>query len=113
MLVFQTFMFVEELLPYREFDRVAKPAPRIPFIQTYSVEEVVEWVNKNGISSDNPLKLSIFQNSALLTDGNHRVIAASILKIDIVPVEVTFYDTLEELENTFYQQSIERFKQVA
>jgi len=110
MIQFQTNMSVDELLNYREFDRVAKPAPMIPFIQTYTVDQVTEWVKENGISDSKPLELSIFNNTALLTDGNHRIVAANRLKLKQVPVMVTYYETKEELEKMFYPQTVNRFK---
>ena len=112
MIKFQCHMHVEELLQYREFDREARPAPMIPFIQTYTVDQVTEWVKENGISEEKPLELSFYQNTALLTDGNHRVVAANRLKLKLVPVMVTIYETMEELEKVFYPQTINRFKEV-
>lgn len=105
-----TQMNTAELLDYREFDRVAKPALCIPFVQSYNVAEVVEWMG----TTDNitPLELSIFNNTALLTDGNHRIAAANILGIATVPVIVTYYETIEELSAVFYPHTIERFKTV-
>jgi len=104
-------MNVKELLEYREFDRESKPAPRIPFVQSYTVEEVTEWVKTNGIAK--PLELSIWDNKALLTDGNHRIVSADKLAYKTVPVKVTFYDTKEELDGMFYEHTIQRFKLVA
>ena len=105
-------MFVSELLHYREFDRETLPAPIIPFIQSYTVDQVTEWVKENGISNEKPLELSLFEDKALLTDGNHRVLAAHKLNMVTVPVMVRIYETFEELEKMFYTQTINRFKEV-
>ena len=99
---------VKKLLQYREFDRVAKPAPKIPFVQSYSMPEVIQWVAANGI--EQPLELSVFGSSALLTDGNHRLAAADHLGIKEVPVDVVYYDSFEQLSAAFYQHTIDRFK---
>src|SRR4029079_1277931 len=109
MITFITDMSVKELLAYREFDRVAEPAPKIAIFQMYNVDQVTEWVRSHGITK--PLELSIFEDKALLTDGNHRVVAADRLNMDMVPVQGTYYDTIQELETTFYQTTIQRFKQ--
>ncbi len=108
-----THMSVAELLPYREYNRVLNPAPKVPFIQTYDMEEVVAWVSVNGVSEQKPLELSVFEDTALLTDGNHRVAAASILGIATVPVEITYYESKADLEHMFHQHTIDRFKKVA
>lgn len=111
MITFVTDMSVKELLAYREFDRVAKPAPKVAFFQAYDVDQVTEWVRSNGITS--PLELSVFNSQALLTDGNHRIVAADRLKMGTVPVKVVYYDTIEELRRVFYDHTIERFKACA
>ena len=100
-------MSVKELLNYREFNREEKPAPKIPFIQTYSVDEVTEWVQSNGIVK--PLELSVWNDKALLTDGNHRIVSADRLKFEKISVKVTYYET-EELVAVFYEHTIQRFK---
>lgn len=105
-------MRVDELLNYREFDREKSPAPMIPFVQSYTVDQVTEWVKENGIPDSNPLELSIYNDSALLTEGNHRIVGANRLKLEIVPVLVTIFETIEELQNMFYPQTINRFKVV-
>jgi hypothetical protein len=113
MIQYKTDMYVEELLMYREFDREAKPAPMIPFVQTYTVDQVTEWVKEHGISDEKPLELAIFNGMALLTDGNHRIVAAYRLKLKQVPVLVTYYDTIEELEKVYYKHTIDRFVPIA
>lgn len=112
MIQFQTNMLVDELLNYREFDRENFPAPVIPFIQSYTVDQVTEWVKENGVSDSKPLDLSLYNDKALLTDGNHRIVAARRLNLKTVPVLVTIYDTMKELENMFYPQTINRFKAI-
>lgn len=105
-------MRVAELLNYREYDREKTPVPTIPFIQSYTVDQVTKWVKENGISDSNPLELSVYSNTALLTDGNHRIIAASRLNIEFVPVLVTRYETKQELEDNLHPQTINRFKPI-
>ena len=97
-----------QLMAFREFDRMANPAPCIPFVQQYTLEQVKEWVSVNGIQE--PLELSVFEHKVLLTDGNHRLAAASLLNIKEVPVKLVYYDTLEQLEGVFYPHTIARFK---
>lgn len=108
---FTTLMSVKELLAYREFNRVDKPAPQIPFCQQYTVAEVVGWLQSNDGNIPEPLELSICDDKALLTDGNHRIAAAEIIGIKQVPVKVTYY-TKESLSETFYPHTIERFKTI-
>lgn len=98
---------VKDLLPYREFDRVSKPTQG--FFQYYSVNSVINWLlNGNNMP---PLELSVYRNTALLTDGNHRLAAANILGYETVPVVVTYYN-LRNLKNTFYEHTIKRFKKI-
>lgn len=105
-----TQMLTSELLSYREFDRVEKPAPCIPFVQNYTVAEVAEWLKTAEVVE--PLELSIFEDKALLTEGNHRIAAANILNIKSMMVKVRFFESKEELENEFYGHTIGRFKTI-
>ena len=66
----------------------------------------------NGIDEEHALLLAVYKDKALLTDGNHRIVAASILNIPTVPVDVVFYDTEDELQTAYYPHTIERFKQI-
>lgn len=109
MTTFKTLMNTSELMDYREFDREAKPAPLIPFVQTYNVDEVTNYFTANEMSE---LEVSIIGNKALLTDGNHRIVAAMRLKMATVPVAVTYFESEEELKTVFYPQTIARFKEV-
>lgn len=108
MKILKTNINIEELLPYREFDREANPAPRIPFCQMYNVDEVRGFIEEGGTIE--PLELSVFEDKALLTDGNHRIAALKQLGVTIVEVLVTYYDTIEELSTVFYPQTVSRFK---
>jgi hypothetical protein len=71
-----TYLPLELLWKYREFKRDEVPAPRVPFYNKYDVDEVTEYVRENGLE---PLEFSIVGKKALLTDGNHRIVAAKNL----------------------------------
>ena len=92
---------------YREFKRDKVPAPRIPLIgiNMYDVFEITEYIQYNGID---PLELSIIKDKALLTDGNHRIVAAKRLGYTEVPVKITVY--ICDGRDTFYDHTLERFK---
>lgn len=105
-----THIATEELLNYREYDRVAKPAPCIPFVQGYTVEQVKEWMSTQ--PTIEPLELCIYGDKALLTDGNHRIAAAHQLGIKTMLVEVRFIDDEPELKSILYDQTISRFKPI-
>jgi len=104
------FLKVADVLDYREFDRLTEPAPFAPFVNTYSLESVIGWVQENGLKE--PLKLSIFESKALVTDGNHRLLAAAILGLKEVEFDITFFESFEELSATFEATTIARFKTV-
>lgn len=98
---------VDLLWEYREFKRDEVAAPKIPFMNMYDVEEVVEYVRTNGLE---PLELSVIGEKALLTDGNHRIAAAKQLGYHEIPVNVMVY--FGEGTETFYDHTLERFKPV-
>jgi hypothetical protein len=98
-------MPIDLLWEYREFKRDEVPAPVVPIIQTYNVNEVTEHVRLHGVE---PLELSIVNDRALLTDGNHRIVAARRLGFREVPVEVTVF--FGDGADTFYQHTLDRFK---
>lgn len=100
---------IESLMYYREFDRVAIPAPKVFAIETHTVDEVAVWILKNGIA---PVELSIFEDKALLTDGNHRTAAANKLGIKSLSTKIIHYESTEELENALFLHSINRFKKI-
>lgn len=98
---------VEILWEYREFKRDEVPAPLIPFVHSYTAEQITEYVSRNGIE---PIELSIIKNQALVTDGNHRIVAARNLGYDIIPVVITiFFGNGKEV---FYDHTINRFKPI-
>jgi len=98
---------IEVLWSYREFKRDEVAAPKIPFMNMYDVEEVIEHVRFNGLE---PLELSIIGEKALLTDGNHRIAAAKQLGYHEVPVFVMVF--FGEGQEMFYNHTLERFKPV-
>jgi len=108
MITINTQLLVNDLLYFREFDRIKEPAPKILYYPTYTIEEVVEWVKIHGITT--PLEFSVFEDSALLTDGNHRILAASILNIDKVPVRISIFESMDELNTIFFEHTIKKFK---
>lgn len=105
-----TYLPTSLLLNYREFDRVKKPAPRIPFCQGETVESLTEAIKKEGITSS--LELSICGDLALLTDGNHRICSISQLGYSECPINIVRYDSMAELESVFYVQTINRMKKI-
>jgi hypothetical protein len=98
---------VEVLWEYREFKRDEIPAPQVPFFVRYSVEEITEYVNVNGFE---PVELSVIKNLALLTDGNHRIIAARRLGLNKILVKVTVF--FGDGSETFYEHTLNRFKPI-
>jgi hypothetical protein len=96
------------LWEYREFKRDEVPAPAIPVIETHTVDEITEYVEYNGME---PLELSIINGRALLTDGNHRIVAARRLGIQQVAVNVTVF--FNNGTDTFYQHTLDRFKVIS
>lgn len=100
---------VDLLWGYREFKRDEVPAPRIPIIgiNMYDVFEITKYIKANGID---PLELSIIKTKALLTDGNHRIVAAKRLGYTEVPVKVSVY--LCDGRDTFYDHTLKRFKPI-
>jgi len=98
---------VNILWRYREFKRDETPAPRIAFFNMYDVDEVEEYVEANGLE---PLELSIIKSKALLTDGNHRIVAARRLGYEEVMVKVTVY--MCDGRDTFYDHTLDRFKEI-
>jgi hypothetical protein len=98
---------VKLLWEYREFKRDEIAAPRIPLVHSYTVEQVTDHVKSHGME---PVELSIVKDRALLTDGNHRIVAASRLAMEVIPVTVTvFFGNADEV---FYQHTINRFKPI-
>jgi hypothetical protein len=98
---------VNVLWEYREFKRDEVSVPRIPFIHSHTLDEITEFVSQYGIE---PVELSIVKDRALLTDGNHRIVAARRLGYDHVPVLVTVF--FGDGEETFYDHTLERFKPI-
>ena len=62
---------------------------------------------KNGLE---PLEFSIVGKKALLTDGNHRIVAAKKLGLDKIPVHITWYEGTGE--ETFYEHTLVRFRKI-
>jgi hypothetical protein len=99
-------MPVAVLWEFREFDRDEVPAPQMSFIKNYNVDSITEYINTQGRVE--PLELSVIGGRALLTDGNHRIVAAKRLGYRVVPVNVIIF--FGEGTETFYDHTLERFK---
>lgn len=102
-----TILPVDVLWEYREFKRDEIPAPHIPFVHNYTTEQITDYVSRNGLDA---IELSIIKNEALITDGNHRIVAARNLGYENIPVVVTVY--FGTGNDTFYQHTINRFKPI-
>lgn len=99
---------VEVMWEYREFRRDEVPAPCLPFVNNYTADEITEYVGVHGIE---PVELSIVKDRALLTDGNHRIIAARRLGETLIPVKVTVF--FGDGSETFYEYTLNRFKPIS
>ncbi len=109
---FTTLMKVSELMAYREFDRELIPAPEMLGFKTYSVSEVTEWLKTQDVMSMTPLQLCVVDDSALLTDGNHRLLAASKLGIDLVPVSVRYIESKDKFKKMYSECTVNRLKTI-
>lgn len=98
---------LEVLWEFREFKRDELAAPVISLMKNYSLDDVTSYINSKG-KVEPPLELSIIGNRALLTDGNHRIVAAKRLGYKTVPVNVTVF--FGEGTDTFYSHTLNRFK---
>lgn len=107
-----TSLPVTLLLNYREFDRVAEPAPYIGFpgVEYYTVDSLTEKVKAEGIKS--AVELIVYNGKALLVEGNHRVVTYSRLSYSECPVTITYYNSEEDLKNAFYSHTIARMKKM-
>lgn len=100
---------VDVIWQFREFKREQVPAPRISFITNYDIDEIADHIQSQGAIE--PLELSIIGNQALLTDGNHRIVAAKRLGYTIVPVNIVLF--FGEASDTFYDHTLERFRPIS
>lgn len=96
---------VELLWEFREFKRDEVAAPRAVWAHAHDVEEITAYVREHGVA---PLELSIVKDRALLTDGNHRIVAARRLGYREVPVKVTVF--FGDGADRFYQHTLDRFR---
>lgn len=93
---------IEILEKYAEFDRsieltdAQKCANAMAGIFTINIDKLAENILENG--QTDPLTLTIFgnDNSALLTDGNHRLVAIKKAKLRNALVRVEYFDYLPE-----------------
>jgi hypothetical protein len=96
---------IDMLWEFREFKRDASPAPRTSFIDSHNIDEVIAYIHGQG--KIEPVELSVIGNRALLTDGNHRIVAAKRLGYTTVPVTVVLF--LGEVSEAFYDHTLNRF----
>lgn len=100
----QTLLPVEVLWQYREFKRDEVAAPRLFYLHRHTTDEVTHYVDTQGME---PVELSIVKDRALLTDGNHRIVAAKRLGHQFIPVNVTVY--FGNGSDSFYKHTLDRF----
>ena len=98
---------VDILWCYREFRRDETPVPFLPFVETHNVEDVTRYIHAHGLT---PLELTVIKNKALLTDGNHRIVAAKRLGYTTVPVEILMH--FGTGVDMFYEHTLNRFKPI-
>lgn len=97
------------LWEFREFKRDEVPAPKFSFMPSYNVDEVTEYVESKGTIE--PVELAVIGTRALLTDGNHRIVAARRLGYKMIPVKLVVI--FGESSNTFCDHTLERFKPIS
>ena len=97
------------LWEFREFKRDEVPAPRNSFTPTYSVDEVTSYVT--GTGKIEPVELSVMGSRALLTDGNHRIVAAQRLGFKMIPVHLVVF--FGEGPHPVYKHTGKRFKPIS
>ena len=74
-------MPIEELLPYREFDREEYSHKGEDYL-----DELTEKIKKNGITE--PVQLEVYSGKGLISEGNHRLAVAKRLGIKYIPTYV-------------------------
>lgn len=81
---------IDELWPYREYERTRDAGKRSPEEWDYLKENM----RKNGWDPKNPLQLYISNsNGVKIGEGNHRIAIAKELGIKQIPVEFIFYNS--------------------
>jgi hypothetical protein len=93
----------------REFKRDEVPAPKNSFVRVHTVEEVTNYVHATGKLE--PVELSIIGDRALLTDGNHRIVAAERLGLRMIPVHLVVY--FGEHSHPFYEHTLQKFEPIS
>lgn len=87
---------------YRESKVSASGVPMAP-VNSYEIDEIAEHICSHGME---PLQLSIAGGKALLTDGNHRLVAARQLGYTHVPVFLVVFPGTR----IFLKETLEQFK---
>jgi hypothetical protein len=97
------------LWEFREFKSEKLPTSKIATIPISIVDEVMDHITTTG--KIEPLELSVIGNRALLTDGNHRIVAAKRLGYKMVPVYLIVY--FGDGPHPFYEHTLKRFKPIS
>jgi uncharacterized membrane protein (UPF0136 family) len=101
----------EVLWGFREFKRDEVATPKIYFVPTHNVDEIADYINEKG--EVEPVELSVIGNRALLTDGNHRIVAAKRLGFKMIPVNVVVFFGARESLYPFYNHTLKKFKPIS
>lgn len=94
------------LLNYREFDRVAKPAPQLPFVKQHTVKEHMDYIKEG--NKIEPIELGVVDNMAVVFEGNHRTAAFYLLYGEdcMVEVEISYFDDIESADLTWHAKEM-------
>jgi hypothetical protein len=85
--VFYGLLPITVLWNFREFRRDEAQGIGLPVagIHYFGVERITDFIHGRGVDS---LELCIIHDKALLTDGNHRIVAARRLGYKVIPVNI-------------------------
>jgi len=102
----KTFINPQHLWKYREFDRSEIRPPVCFGMQTYTVDQVAEYLKTHEME---PIELVIIDNvKAIVIDGNHRLKASILNGTKLIEVNVT-HMTQDEVDDNLYPATLERF----
>lgn len=91
-------VLIRVLSKYREYDREADSKENfvtfLPCTVTRDLDKLTESIKQSGIKT--PGTLTIYKNKALLTEGNHRLAAAIRLNMEYYPLDIEYYDDIED-----------------
>lgn len=78
---------ISVLWHYKEFDRATNPSP----LGINSVAKMMADIQREGMRK--PIELTVWNNSALVTDGNHRLAAMKKLGYKYISTKIQFFAT--------------------